>query len=431
MVIYTFVPLNDIHASYYYRILTPLQTMEQMGLPVEILVDDCSPNVPSERRRDGLIWSDIVWMYQATDPLLRHNIQVVSNMGAHPDKDGKLWYPANFVVDTDDDLFNVSPLNWAFKDLGIKDGKGQLLHPSPDPDRATQIEYFNNEGEVIARWRDGENGYHIVDNITRLENYRSLCQAASIMTCSTPITEAYAKREMGKKLKTFVNPNGVRFDHYLDLPLAPHKEIRIMWQGSNTHYEDIFNVHKALERVAKKYPEAKFIFWGHDFGKLTEGIPREQFEYIPWMPYSTYHLRLVTVGPDINLCPLMPSAFGSSRSAIKFYEGSLLHDPAATLAQKTGAYAAEIEHGKTGLLYETEEEFETYLCTLIEDEKQRRELAANAKDWVHQERDAFKLAPKLLEFFTQVRDEKRETCEIEVPDEPVPTEQPDIRTSED
>lgn len=431
MIIYAFVPMAEVHASYYYRMLVPLQTMEALGLPVEILIDDCTAGVPPERRRDGLMWSDIVWMYQATDPLLRHNIQIVSNMNAHHDNNGKLWYPANFIVDTDDDLFNVSPLNWAFKDLGIKDGNGQLLHPSSDPTKATQIEYFDGDGNVIARWKDGEGGFSIYDNITKLENYRSLCQAAGIMTCSSPVTEAYAKREMGKKLKTFVNPNGVRFDHYQDVALAPHKEIRIMWQGSNTHYEDIFFVHKVLARVAKKYPEAKFIFWGHDFGALTAEIPREQFEYIPWMSYDKYHLRLVTVGPDINLCPLMPSPFGSSRSAIKFYEGSLLHDPAATIAQKTGAYAAEIQHEKTGLLYETEAEFEEHLCRLIEDEKTRRELAANAKDWVHQERDAFKLAPKLFEFFEQVRDEKRETTEIEVQDAPVPTEQPDIRPSED
>lgn len=423
--------MDNIHASYYYRLLVPLQTMEALKLPVEVLIDDCSPHVPPDRRRDGLMWADIVWMYQATDPLLRHNIQIVSNMNAiRAKKDGKVWLPANFIVDTDDDLFSVSPLNWAFKTLGIKDGHGKLLPPSRSLEDPNKIEYFNDAGDVIYRWIDGQEGFNISENIARLENYRSLCQSAGIMTCSTPETAKYAKREMGKKLQTFVNPNSVRFDHYLDLALAPHKEVRIMWQGSNTHYEDMYFIHKALGRVAQKYPETKFIFWGHDFKGLTKDIPREQFEHIPWMHYDKYHLRLVTIGPDINLCPLLPTPFGASRSAIKFYEGALLHDPAATLAQRTGAYADEIEHGKTGLLYDTEEEFEGHLCTLIENELYRRELAANAKDWVHENRDAFKIAPKLFEFFTKVRDEKRETIEIEE-EQDVPPEQPDIRPSQD
>jgi len=405
--------------------------MEALGLPVEILVDDCSPNVPTERRRDGLIWSDIVWMYQATDPLMRHNMHVVKEMRAHRDKQGKVWYPATFVIDTDDDLFNVEPTNWAFQTLGIKNPQGGLLTPG------STIEFLDNDRNPIitkdgitASWVDGKNGFDIRENITRLENYRMLGQTASAITCTTPAVVDYVKREFGKNTKTFINPNGVRFDHYLDLALAPHKGIRVMWQGSNTHYNDLYSIHKAISRVAKKYPEVTFVFWGARLEKLLEGIPQEQLEYIPWLPYAQYHLRLVTVGPDINLCPLRPSPFSATRSAIKWYEASVLHDPAATVAQRAGAYKDEIEHGKTGLLYDTEEEFEQHLCTLIEDTKLRKELAANAKDWLHENRDAFKLAPKLFEFFCALREQKHATTEIEEEDATVPEQQPDVRSGE-
>lgn len=422
MVIYAFIPMSRVHASYYYRMIVPLQTMEDMGLPVTVLIDDMDRNTPTEYRRDGLIWSDIVWMYQATDPLLRHNVNIISDMKAMKGQDDKLWYPASFVVDTDDNLFNVSPWNWAFRTLGVKHSDGTFLNPG------SKIEFETPEGELKILWEDGKDGFNVADNIAKLENYRMLCQSAGIMTCSTPETERYVKKEIGKNTRTFVNPNCVRFDHYQDVALAPHKEIRIMWQGSNTHYEDIYNIHKALGRVMKKYPEAKLVFWGEQFVNLIKAVPREQVESIPWMDYDKYHLRLVTVGPDINICPLMPTTFNQSRSAIKWYEASLLHDPAATIAQRSGAYKDEMEHGKTGLLYDTEEEFEQHLCTLIEDAKLRRELAANAKDWVHENRDAFKVVPKLYEFFQDVRARKRETCEI---DEDVPTEQPDVRASED
>lgn len=397
--------------------------MEDLGLPVEILIDDTSPNVPPERRAQGMVWSDIVWLYQATDPMMRFNINSVKKMAGFHDEKGKLWVPANYIVDSDDDLFNVSPWNWAFRTLGIRDQNGAPLRPG------TTVNIETHDGKPAMLWKDGHDGFSIRDNITKLEDYRSLCKDAGIMTCSTPRTKEYIEREMGKDMKTFINPNTVRFDDYQDVALAPHKEVRIMWQGSNTHYEDIYNISGSLKRVLKKHPEAKLVFWGDVYGDVLAGIPKEQLEQIPWMKYDKYHLRLVTIGPDISICPLLPTVFNNSRSAIKWYEASLLHDPAATIAQRAGAYQDEIEHGKTGLLFDTPEEFEERLSQLIEDEKYRRELAANAKDWVHENRDAFKQAPKLFEFFEEVRANKRETCEIE--DGPVSAEQPDVRAGED
>jgi glycosyltransferase involved in cell wall biosynthesis len=417
--------MHKMHASYYYRQIVPLQTMERLGLPVEVIIDDCTPDVSMERRRDGLMWSDIVWMYQATDPLMRHNMQVIKKLKAQKGGDDKLWYPSSFVVDTDDNLFDVSPSNWAFKTLGVKKSDSEYLMPG---------------GSVPARgdgrsedyeWRDGENGFNITSNITRLEDYRSLCQTADAVTCSTPATERMVKREIGDDTRTFVNPNCVRFDHYQDLALMPHKGVRILWQGSNTHYDDLFFMKPALVRVAAKYPDAKFIFWGVQKGPVTDGIPDEQLEFIPWMDYDAYHLRLVTVAPDINLCPLLPTRFNDCRSGIKFYEGSLLHDPAATIAQRAGAYTSEIQHDKTGLLYDTEEEFEAHLCNLIENTQKRQELATNAKDWVHENRDAFKVVPKLYEFFNEIRANKQLTTQVEVDDAPVSEQQSDLRPSED
>ena len=400
----------------------PLQTMEKLGLPVQVFVDPITGDVPSNTRANGLMWSDIVWMYQATDPLMRRNISVISKCNA-VEQNGQVFLPANFVIDSDDNLFNVHHLNPAFRRLGVHRPDGTILSPGDT------ITCENDEGKVTLEWKDGVNGFNISENIERLENFRSLCQAAKYMTTSTPRCEQYLKEEMGKEVETFVNYNSVRFDHYDDVALAPHKEIRIMWQGSDTHYDDLFRIRKALQNVIKKYPEAKLIMWGLHSPALLGDIPPERIKLIPWLPYDTYHVKLVTVGPDINICPLTPTQFNNSRSAIKWYEASLLHDPAATIAQRAGAYQDEIEHGKTGLLFDTPNEFEEQLCTLIENEKQRRELASNAKDWVHENRDAFKVVPKLYEWFQQIRVKKRASTPIEVvPNEPFPAIDPNVHS---
>ena len=55
------------------------------------------------------------------------------------------------------------------------------------------------------------------------------------------------------------------------------------------------------------------------------------------------------------------------------------------------------------------------LSRLIEDVKLRRTLAANAKDWVSQNRDAMKEVPKIIESWEQLREERKR-------EQPHPTE---------
>ena len=113
------------------------------------------------------------------------------------------------------------------------------------------------------------------------------------------------------------------------------------------------------------------------------------------------------IGHDISLAPLSANVFNNCRSAIKFYEASVLKKPAATLAQNTGPYKEEILDGKTGLLFETPEEFEQKLSRLIEDVAERRMLAANAKDWVSENRDAMKRVPEVVAYWEGLREEKQ------------------------
>ena len=113
------------------------------------------------------------------------------------------------------------------------------------------------------------------------------------------------------------------------------------------------------------------------------------------------------IGHDISLAPLSANVFNNCRSAIKFYEASVLKNPAATLAQNTGPYKDEIIDGETALLFDTPEDFETQLSLLIEDATERKRLAANAKDWVSENRDAMKRVPEVVAYWEELREEKR------------------------
>ena len=141
--------------------------------------------------------------------------------------------------------------------------------------------------------------------------------------------------------------------------------------------------------------------------RSTSNIPAHRLTFMDWCSYQEYKLRLCTIGHDIALAPLSDNIFNCCRSAIKWYEASVFKTPAATLAQNTGAYKAEIQDGKTGLLFNDPKEFEEKLCLLIEDAKLRKELGANAKQWISENRDAMKVVPQIVNFWETLREERK------------------------
>ena len=404
MLIYSVLP-SRYHASYYYRILVPLKTIEDMGL-AQVMMDDLAPNIPIQQRVNAVAHSDVCLFYQPTSASLLHDMKTMNEWKQARDEKGDWRCPPSFVVDTDDDLFSVHPMNPAFRDLGIRTPDGK------DLEDGTEIGFADEHGGRQVMWRDKANGFDIQHNRATLQSLRDLAQNADAVTCSTPGCLEYVQRELKPK-RQFVNPNAVRFDHYPDLR-GVHiekdnpNEVRILWQGSPTHYEDWHAIRHQLASVLRKYPHVRLVIWGVVYPWVMEMLNPDQVIHHKWMPYEQYKPSLVTMGHDINLAPLLPTRFSASRSAIKWYESSLLKRPAATLAQRAGAFS-EIIHRETGLLFDEPHEFQDGLCELIEDATLRKTLAENARDWVRENRDAFKLAPKLLEFYESVRRERAES----------------------
>jgi glycosyltransferase involved in cell wall biosynthesis len=64
---------------------------------------------------------------------------------------------------------------------------------------------------------------------------------------------------------------------------------------------------------------------------------------------------------------------------------------------------SEIEDGKTGLLFETPDEFVAKLSRLIEDAELRRTLHEGAHKWVMANRTPDKTIPGLFEFYEETR----------------------------
>lgn len=306
------------------------------------------------------------------------------------------------IFGADDDIENVSPFNPAFPRLGTKSFRGEELQPGDS--------LMHPDGYML--WEDGkvygQSGlFDIARNKFRLELLRGIAQEADGVVVTNEylrqVYEGYGARNV------LVYPNHLDFDQYPRIPVRYDDEVRILYQGAASHYEDWWPIRDAFVRVLKKYPNAKFVYFGHPFKWITRGMPPAQFEQIPWVSYDAFYPRLCTIGHDIALCPLSATRFALGKTPIKWYESSAIPDhPAACLAANYGPFREEMVDGETGLLYNNLDEFETKLCQLIEDATLRKQLASNAADWAHENRDVRKGVAPLYEFLKEIHSERRE-----------------------
>lgn len=398
LTIYSLIP-SRASASFYYRLSVPLETASEIGLPVKSVIDRNEVGMSAEERVKLFCEADMILLYQPVGDQPVNNIRGVQSF-IPTLRDGEWKWPPTVVIDSDDNLFNVSPLNQAFKGLGIRDMEGRMIPPGH------HIGVVSN-GERKILWKDGENGFDINKNRHTLKTYKHLLEMADAVTCSTNgVADAINKELTPRRTKVF--PNLVRMDHYeqVDIKDDPDK-IKILWQGGIAHYEDWYPLREALGHISAKYPQVHWIIWGAQFPWVKELIPAHRYTFKSWCAYHEYKLRLAMIGHDISLAPLSGNVFNNCRSAIKFYEASVLKKPAATLAQNTGPYKDEIIDGETALLFSNPDEFVDKLSLLIEDAKERNRLASNAKDWVAENRDAMKEVPKIVSFWEQLREERK------------------------
>lgn len=420
----------DYNASHWYRTILPFRTAQRMGL-ADSIIDDPKLKMKNEdeRRMVATVYADIVQHYQNYSPGFKYSRNEAAKFPAYWEAKDQWNAGPSFVFDTDDDLFTVLPMNPAFRDLGTHHNGEQI----PKGYQVT-VEVPGRGRQVL--FADGKDGFDVEANVKKQMALRDNMKAADLITTTTRRAAQYVIRETGRD-DVHIYPNCIDFTDWPKVELHQDDKVRILWESSHTHFDDMWEYAASLGKIHKRYPNTEIILFGAPYKWLREQLVESRTTCFPWTDYRTYMWRLSTLNTDINLAPLHPCTFNDSRSAIRMYETAACWKPAATLAERSGAFADEIIEGTTGMLFGTPEEFETKLAALVEDATLRKAIAANAKDWVRMERDPEKHVPKLLEAYQRLRDIRKAVTvppppiEEEVTsDVPVPTDDADIRERE-
>jgi glycosyltransferase involved in cell wall biosynthesis len=211
-----------------------------------------------------------------------------------------------------------------------------------------------------------------------------LCDAVTVTT------EVLASHYKQYNKNVFILPNYMDFLWWGKPPEVERysQQIRLGWAGSYSHHEDLIMIAPIIKRIIDEYPFVKFIYCGHGgmgggFGKNIEfgqdifkDIPFERREFYPGVGVEYWPQKFKTLALDIGIAPLLNDEFNAGKSCLKYLEYSANGIPA--VYSDTVVYNKSVQHGKTGFLASTPEQWYLYLSKLILTEQIRKAIAKDA-----------------------------------------------------
>lgn len=174
--------------------------------------------------------------------------------------------------------------------------------------------------------------------------------------------------------------------------------------GTKAHKEDFHDIlEPALAEMVKRHPgKVEIRLIGH-FGTFTHLDPAtDPLTFIePIWDFEEFCGRVAQV--DINLSVLTPTLLTDAKSEIKWMEAAMFGIPSVVSA--TATHRETIEHGKTGFLCNTTEDFITALDQLIADSDLRARIGTAAQAIVMEQYALEPMGQSLKEMFRELRPE--------------------------
>jgi glycosyltransferase involved in cell wall biosynthesis len=362
----------DTSAVGHYRIIQPLTKVMEQGLASVHLYNFKENGHDYARMTECIDVADIIILPRP------HNEKWFEIMKAIR-KVGKA-----IVIDHDDDVFNLSPLNPYYKYIGVNEVK---LEGSD--------EYLWHDGMTTV---DGKKVmFDIEKNMRTRDMLRICCNKADAISVTTDIL---AETFSNHNKNTVVLPNLIDLNLFKPLPLKKTDRVRIMWQGGHSHYGDIYLIKDVFRRIIEKYDNVDFVIFGQYFKGVFKEIPPERIKHEPWVQHVAYPYRLPALNCDIGIAPLEDNQFNKNKSCIKYLEYGAVGMP--TVASNVSPYKEVIQDGQNGFLANNDDEWVDKVGRLIEDVELRDKMAKEAYNEISGNHCADKFAFKWVTAYDKI-----------------------------
>jgi glycosyltransferase involved in cell wall biosynthesis len=145
--------------------------------------------------------------------------------------------------------------------------------------------------------------------------------------------------------------------------------LTIGWAGGARYREDLEPVAEAWSRIARRYPEVRFVVQGFMAEVLIHAVPKGRCSTLPWVPIEDYPCAMRNI--DIGCASVAPKLFNTAKTPIKLWEFTLAG--AVSVVSPT-LYGAVGRDGEDCLMAETADEWEAALVRLVSSCELRRRL---------------------------------------------------------
>lgn len=203
---------------------------------------------------------------------------------------------------------------------------------------------------------------------------------ADLLTAST--REVLAEMSAGSAAPTALLPNGVGIvgARLAEAALAAPRQagpLRVgYFSGSATHDADWLSIEAVVLDFLHRNPGAQLVLVGQVTASAAAFRLGRQVQTLDAVPWRQLPALLRTV--DVNLAPLDLAAFTGAKSAIKWLEAALVQTP--TVAAATGPFEVAVEHGRTGILASTPQQWTAALDLLAADADLRESMGVAARE---------------------------------------------------
>lgn len=170
---------------------------------------------------------------------------------------------------------------------------------------------------------------------------RHLCQADVIITTHSRLADEINK-VLDDRLSLLVReayphfhrpevhvcPNAIPHQGQFDIQREPSDLVRLFWQGSITHHEDIELLYPPIEALGKTSKKIKMIMAGYEeteetwkyMARIYTANLKHQYKLIPGAHVAEYYAAYAHA--DICLVPLINSRFNRMKSNLKILEAA-------------------------------------------------------------------------------------------------------------
>jgi len=238
-----------------------------------------------------------------------------------------------------------------------------------DPDLKDQVHGLAtlSEDEIALWWRG-------------VARYRTTMEMADMFVGSTEALCRHATAVTGLPARRFANGVGTLLAQSSDAALQRERSagpLRIgYFSGTTTHDADWAYVEPAVLQVMADRPDVELWLGGHLRPTPALDAVSDRVHRLPFVAWHELPGLLRDV--DVCLAPLTEeSLFNEAKSAIKWLEAALVETP--VVASPTQPFHESVEHGRTGFLATTQQDWVDAMAALLDDLALRRRVGSLAR----------------------------------------------------